>query len=323
MRGGYGFVLASFLGAGCIDLGRTVDTEGQLSASIASRAGGSALLHEDVVRGPARFRRLSLTTTMCVVRFVRTDAGGLRRGELFLRLVTPFGVPTGANFNGDLTPATATYVETGAAGDRSIFTVSGKTRLELVAGPTTSFRLALQLDLRGSAPGGARVLTLRGVAFSSGSPRITADFGVGFWGEAFDAAFVVEHPTLDFRGFAELPSGEGAWVVATSEAPPGFGHFDFGDAGQINGPDYHDDPGFDPNFDPNFNPGSSSTSSDFTPSPGVPSYDDDADGGCQGDKSTQDSSECAGARGGVRGFAYGATLLALGLVRLVRRRRRR
>lgn len=317
-------VSGAFALSGCLELGRTVDTEGVLSASLASRSGG-ALLGQDVVRGPARFRRLSLTSTLCVMRFVRGEGGSYRRGELFLRLVTPFGVRAGANFFGDLEAASATYVETSPSGERSTFTVTGKTRFELLAGATTSFRVGLELELRGAAGGGPRTLTLRGFASSAGSARVTADFGAGFWSEVLDTVLIADHPTLDFASFASVQGGD--WAIASSEAPAGFGHFDFGAFGEITGPANSELPGFDPDFDSDFGSGNDtsfpSVGGGDTPSFDVPSFDDDADGGCQGDKAFSDSSECASPRGGVRGLAYGAVFLGLLFARGLRSRRRR
>jgi hypothetical protein len=319
VRGSSITFLAS-LAMSCVDLGRTVDTPAHVAMSVTHGEGATRVVER--LRGPARVRRLSQTTLLAVARIVRNDFDGPRRGDLYLRVVTAFPVADG-RFVGDVGTLGIDYVETTRAGVVLRYSGGGRARLDL-SPLTGTVQLAFELSLA-LVQGGGVPLAARGAIVSDGGAVANADLGVGIWLEPFDPLEVLASPELDFEVFA---GGEGgAWIVSTpSEAPPGYGHFEFGAAGEV---------GFE-----GVDPETGSDNSIIDVSPSLPSptgnagafdddgssydtYDDDADGGCQGDKASQDSSQCAvRGRGGWRGVSFGAALVWVACLRVRHRRRR-
>jgi hypothetical protein len=199
----------------------------------------------------------------------------------------------------------------------------GRARLDLsplTGGAQLAFELSLALVQGGGVP-----LAVRGTIVSDGGAVANAELGAGIWLELFDPLQVLASPELDFEVFA---GGEGgAWIVSTpSEAPPGYGHFEFGAAGEVGFEAVDTDTGAGDTVDvgPSFPSPSTGSGGGFgDDGSSYDSYDDDADGGCQGDKASQDSSQCAvRGRGGWRGVSFGAALVWVACLRVRHRRRR-
>jgi hypothetical protein len=304
----------------CVDLGRTVDTPAHVAMSVTRGEGATRVVER--LRGPARVRRLSQTTLLAVARIVRNDFDGPRRGDLYMRAVTAFPVEDG-RFVGDVGTLGIDYVETTRTGAVLRYSGGGRARLDLsplTGGAQLAFELSLALVQGGGVP-----LTVRGTIVSDGGAVANADLGAGIWLELFDPLQVLASPELDFEVFA---AGEGgAWIASTpSEAPPGYGHFEFGAAGEVGFEAVDTDTGAGDTVDvgPNFpSPPTGSGGGFGDDGSSYDSYDDDADGGCQGDKASQDSSQCAvRGRGGWRGVSFGAALVWVACLRVRHRRRR-
>ena len=326
-------LLATCLSLDCVDLGRTVDTTGTLSVQLDAYDGTTSVAKASL-RGPARLRRLSAQTILVAARVVRPDPSGTRRGDLFLRLAAPHPLSPNTRFFGDLSDTTITYDELDSrTGTTQRFGGAGNVRLDFVPqAAAPSIQVALELTLHPlAAQGASRSLRLRGVVQSDGGRAVSRDIGTGLWLDDFDLDALLASPEYDFESYLEDPAVTADWVTAgTTESPPGFGHFDFGSGGEVGAVDSSSgDSGttFDPGFTGTSDTGTSDSGTSDTGTSGAgtsgagTTYDDDADGGCQGDKATQDTSQCGTLRATPRGVCFLTVLGVLALARALRRRR--